>query len=264
MKIDRYPILPDLKYIHGTTLLHQLHPLAKLVMLVCFSVSVFLVNHWIGGLLLLALLLIGYQMAELGLSYFTRKLRFILIFCVMILLVQIAFTKEGHVLFTITLGIIHIQVWSGAVDNGLQLALRFLNIIASSFLFVSTTQPKLLSYSLMQVGVPYRYGFMLITALRFIPTFHHEFQQIKNAQLARGISFKGVSIKTLVRMVQYLFIPMIVSSLSKVQTLSISMEGRAFGMYKQRTFSQTVEASLVDWLVIGGSVIIIITIWIII
>jgi len=58
--------------------------------------------------------------------------------------------------------------------------LRFLNIIGASYLFVATTDPNRLAYALMQAGLPYRYGFMLITALRFIPLFQLELAQVRN------------------------------------------------------------------------------------
>ena len=57
---------------------------------------------------------------------------------------------------------------------------------------MATTDPnRAFTYSLMQAGLPYRLGFMLITALRFIPVFHYELEQVKNAQMAKGIEIEG-------------------------------------------------------------------------
>lgn len=44
--------------------------------------------------------------------------------------------------------------------------------------------------------MPYRFGFMLITALRFIPVFQLELEQVKNAQMAKGIEMEGLSPQT--------------------------------------------------------------------
>jgi len=264
ISFSKYPILPDLKYVAGATCMHKLHPLTKLVLLIVFSVSVFTIEHWAGGLLLLFMLLCGYKAAQLGLSYFVRKLRFILIFSALIIIVQVIFVKEGVLLLEIPLPFLSITVWSVAIENGIRLGLRFINIMGASFLFVTITQPQSLAYSLMQLGVPYRYGFMLITALRFIPVFRQEFNQIKNAHLAKGISFTGISIKTFTRMVQYIFIPMIVSALSKIASLAVSMEGRAFGKYKNRTFMQRQAFTTKDVFVVVTSILTSICIWIMI
>lgn len=121
--------------------------------------------------------------------------------------------------------------------------LRFVNIIGSSYLFVATTDPNRLAYALMQAGLPYRFGFMLITALRFIPVFHLELEQVKNAQMAKGIELEGLAPRKLLRAVRYLLVPLVISALSKVDFLTISMESRAFGLYPARTYmySQTLS-----------------------
>ena len=114
--------------------------------------------------------------------------------------------------------------------------LRFINLIGSSFVFVAATDPNRLAYALMEIGLPYRFGFALITALRFIPVFQLELQQVKNAHQAKGIDLEGLSPKQLLRAVRYLLLPLVISALSRVDSLTISMEGRAFGLYPSRTY----------------------------
>ena len=128
--------------------------------------------------------------------------------------------------------------------------LRFLNIIGSSYLFVATTDPNRLAYALMQAGLPYRFGFMLITALRFIPVFRLELAQVKNAQMAKGIDLEGLSPGKLFRAVRYLFVPLVISTLSRVDALTISMESRAFGLYPERTYLDSQALSAEDKLLI--------------
>lgn len=238
---NRTPLLvkgffPGLTYVEKESPLHRLHPLVKLVWLICFSLTVFTVTSCAGETVLFASLLVFYALAGLGLAFFVRKLRFILIFGLLILLVQILAVKEGVLLWHYTLGSINLAVWSEGLLGGLSIMLRFVNIIGSSFLFVAITDPNRLAYSLMQVGLPYRFGFMLITALRFIPVFQMELEQVKNAQMAKGIEMEGLSPRKLLRMVRYLFMPLVISALSKVDSLTISMESRAFGLYPTRSY----------------------------
>jgi energy-coupling factor transport system permease protein len=245
-------LFPGLTYVEGATPLHRMHPLVKLSLLICFSLAVFTAPSLAGGVTLCCLLLAAYWLTGLGPGFFARKLRFILIFCIMIFLVQVLWVKEGYLLWQYDLGRVHLTVWSGGLSGGLGIVLRFINVIGSSYLFVVTTDPNRLAYALMQAGLPYRVGFMLITALRFIPLFHLELAQVKNAQMAKGIELEGLSLRWLVRVVKYLMVPLVISVLSKVDSLTMSMESRAFGLYQRRSYMVSQVLSGKDKLALLG------------
>ena len=233
---------PDLTYLDNDSRLHRVHPLVKLVLLISFSLTVFVVPSYTGEIILFGMLLIGFGMAGQGLLFYVRKLRFILIFGLLILAVQLLSVSEGTLLWQWW----HLSVWSEGLTSGLTIMLRFINIIGSSYLFVVTTDPNRLAYSLMQIGVPYRFGFMLITALRFIPVFRLELEQVKNAQMAKGIDMEGLSPRQLIKAVKYLFVPLVISALSKVDSLTISMESGAFGLYPLRSYMHSQTLSVKD------------------
>jgi len=223
---------PDLTYLDNDSRLHRVHPLVKLVIVISFSLTVFVVSSYTGQIILFGMLLTGFGMAGQTLLFYVRKLRFIFTFGLLILIVQVLSVKEGILLWQWW----NLAVWSEGLTSGLTIMLRFINIIGSSYLFVVTTNPNRLAYSLMQIGVPYRFGFMLITALRFIPVFRLELEQVKNAQMAKGIDMEGLSPRKFIKAVKYLLVPLVISALSKVDTLAISMESRAFGLYPSRTY----------------------------
>jgi len=227
---------PGLSYIPGNSFIYRLHPWAKVGSLVLFSIAVFACSAWSLNLALLALLLLLYASSGLGFLFFWQKLRFILIFASLILLLQSLLGRGGQLWFELQWGWLHLQIWSEGFKHGLLLMLRFVNIIASSYLFVATSNPHQLVYGLMQTGMPYRYGFMLVTALRFIPVFQQEINLIRNAQMAKGIELEGASLRNLFQTVRFSLVPLVISSLNKVGVLVISMEGRAFGAYNQRSF----------------------------
>jgi energy-coupling factor transport system permease protein len=238
--------LPGLTYVENSSWVHGLHPLVKLVMLISFSLTVFAVPSGLGGIIMLSIMLVFYALAGLGLAFFCRKLRFIIIFGLFIFIVQILAVQEGALLYQLYLGPVCLPIWSEGLFGGLSTMLRFVNIIGSSYLFVATTDPNRLTYSLMQAGLPYRFGFMLITALRFIPVFHYELEQVKNAQMAKGIEMEGLSPHKLIKAVRYLLVPLVISSLSKVDYLAISMESRGFGLYPQRSYLHSQSLSSID------------------
>ena len=222
---------PDLTYLDNDSRLHRVHPLVKLVIVISFSLTVFVVSSYTGQIILFGMLLTGFGMAGQTLLFYVRKLRFIFTFGLLILIVQVLSVKEEFYS-----GSGGIWQYGQKLTSGLTIMLRFINIIGSSYLFVVTTNPNRLAYSLMQIGVPYRFGFMLITALRFIPVFRLELEQVKNAQMAKGIDMEGLSPRKFIKAVKYLLVPLVISALSKVDTLAISMESRAFGLYPSRTY----------------------------
>jgi energy-coupling factor transport system permease protein len=242
-------LFPGLAYIPDDTMVHRFHPLPKLLLLIAYAICVLAFSGVIPAALLFLLLLVLYGISGLGLSFFLRKLRMILIFGLMMLLVQVILVHQGHLLWDYTvLNLIRLQIWSEGLARGAMMMLRFINIIASSYLFVSTTDPNKLVYALMQAGLPYRHGFMLITSLRFIPIFNQELTIIKNAQMAKGIDLEGVLPKSMLRAVKYLLTPLVLSALNKVDYLSISMESRAFGLYKERSYLSEQVVKKEEWL----------------
>jgi len=101
---------------------------------------------------------------------------------------------------------------------------------------VLTTSPNELAYALMRAGLPYRFGFTLVTALRMIPLFEQEALIVYRAQRVRGVTYQLKGLRDLLKSVNSLLLPMLVSAMSKVDALSISMEGRCYGKYPTRTY----------------------------
>lgn len=227
---------PGLNYVPGTTALHGMHPALKLWLLLFYTLAVFSYPGLPAALALTAVLAAAYRTAGLGFAFFLKKLRFFLVFGALIVLVQVLAVKTGVLLGVLRLGRLTVEFWSEGLLGGAAISLRFLNVVGSSYLFISTTDPNRLAYALMQMGLPYRAGFMLVTALRFIPVFQLELSQVRHAQMAKGIDLEKLTLPKLVTAIKYLLVPLVISALGKVDALSISMESRAFGLYRQRSY----------------------------
>ncbi len=230
-------------YQPGTSLLHRLHPLVKGAWLLLGTVLVFLVRSPWPVVAAVAFLLAAFPLAGLRLG----KLRGARLFASTALLLgilQILFVRTGVLLFE--LGPLAITV--NGIVAGLYVAGRFLSVVLLSYLFVLTTEPNDLAFALMQAGVPYRYGFALVTALRLVPTFEQEGQIVYSAQLARGVRYDVRSPRRFLTLARQFFLPLLVSALGKVDSLAVSMEGRCFGKYPRRTFLREVRISSKDWL----------------
>jgi energy-coupling factor transport system permease protein len=231
----------------GDSLLHRLHPLVKAGWLLFGTAFVFAVRSPLPvvalvGLLLLAFSFVGIRLGQVG------GTRLFVTTALLLGLVQIAFIHEGDRLFRLG----PVAVTTAGLEAGAYVAGRFLSVILLSYLFVMTTEPNDLAYSLMQAGLPYRYGFALITALRLVPTFEQEGQIVYKAQLARGVRYDVRSPRRYLLLARQFLLPLLISALGKVDTLAVSMEGRCFGKYPDRTFLREVQATRIDGVAVAA------------
>ncbi len=155
-----------------------------------------------------------------------------------------------------------LRVTDVGVRAGIAVGGRFLAVVLLSYLFVLTTDPNDLAYGLMQAGVPYRFGFALVTALRLVPVFEQEGETVYRAQVARGLGYNKAGLSRWVTLARQFLLPLLVSALSKVDALAVSMEGRGFGQYPRRTFLREVRFTATDAVVTGLLVILTVT-WVV-
>jgi energy-coupling factor transport system permease protein len=232
---------PRIAYQPGDSILHRLHPLVKAAWMLFGTILVFVVSSpWL-VLAVLGLVFFASSVAGLRLGK-VRGTRLFITTALLLGALQILFVRQGAVL--VQIGSLALTV--GGVKAGVYVAGRFLSVVFLSYLFVLTTDPNSLAYALMQAGLPYRYGFTLITALRLVPIFEQEGQIVYSAQLARGVQYDTRSPRRFLTMARQFFLPLLVSALGKVDALAVSMEGRCFGKYPTRTFLRVVRVARQD------------------
>jgi energy-coupling factor transport system permease protein len=227
---------PKIVYQPRQSWLHDLHPLAKLCWLAGLSISLFLVASPVWVVTALLLTIIAFPLAGLSLRRDVRGIRFLTTMGIMLFSLQVLFNHTGSSILDLTLGPVNLSITEGGVANGIYVGGRFLTLVLMSYVFVLTTDPSALAYSLMRIGLPYRYGFVLITALRLAPIFEVESNTVYQAQLTRGVEYDVHSPRKFVTLARQLILPLLVSALSKVDDLAVSMEGRCFGKYPTRTY----------------------------
>jgi energy-coupling factor transport system permease protein len=231
-----------IQYFEGRTIIHRMHPVVKAIWLVVLSASLFILPSPWFILGFIALLALGFWRAGVSLIHLAG-FRLILLTSLLLAGLQFFFVRSGQAWF-------QIGSWDFTRDglsSGIYIGGRFLGIVLLSYLFVLTTHPGELVYALMRVGVPYRYGYSLITALRMVPIFQAEADTIYKAQIARGMGLDRGGLRGSFTRVRQLLMPLLVSALGKADTLAVSMEGRCFGMYPQRTYLRSATLRAEDW-----------------
>ncbi len=119
----------------------------------------------------------------------------------------------------------------------LNLLLKYFCTIPLAVIFLMTTHPSQFASSLNQLGLSYKVAYSVSLTMRYIPDIQEEFYTIRMSQEARGIelSKKGKLLERIKGNLA-LVIPLIFSSLSRIDTISTAMELRRFGKNKKRTW----------------------------
>jgi len=234
-----------LSYQPGASLAHQLYPLTKFAWLIITTIMVFIIQE---GYLLMVTAMLGAVLLVLinPQIWHIRGFKLAFLTGMALFFLYLLFEKSGQVLFNP--GIELLSITSGGLAMGLRFSGRFITIIFTSYIFILTTDPSDLAYALMRIGLPYRYGFMLVTALRLAPVMEEEGQTIYRAQLARGIRYDQVNLRRILLLVQQFMTPLLISALRRADKLVFSMEGRGFGASPQRTFRKRPSATNLDLL----------------
>jgi len=237
-------MIPDIAHHPGARGLHRISPGSGLLLLACTLIAVLGTGSLVVKASILMLVFILASWSEGSARAWCKSLRFVLAFAMLLFLAQTLSIREGPALIRVG-----IPITSSGVMAGANMALRFLVILSASFTFVLTTDPDALASSLIRWGIPYRHGFTLILALRFVPFFRSELRIVREAQRLRGIQVSVRSIGGIRRAIRYTFVPVLVSGLIRVDTIAMSMKGRAFGLHRKRTLSPGSSRTLVDGLV---------------
>lgn len=134
----------------------------------------------------------------------------------------------------------------------LNMTMKVICVVPVALLFIACTDPSEFAASLASIGVSYRIGYSVSLALRYIPDVQREYHNISQAQQARGIDLSGKD-KLLTRMKNSvaILLPLILSSLNRIETVSNAMELRGFGKKKKRTWYAKRPMKRNDWLAIG-------------
>ena len=104
-------------------------------------------------------------------------------------------------------------------------------------LFICTTNPSEFAASLNRIGVSYKISYAVALALRYIPDIQREYRDISLAQQARGTEMsKKASLVNRLKAASTILIPLILSSLDRIEVISNAMELRGFGKTGKRTW----------------------------
>ncbi|MCP9311752.1 energy-coupling factor transporter transmembrane protein EcfT [Liquorilactobacillus satsumensis] len=139
------------------------------------------------------------------------------------------------------------------------LFLKYTFAVPLALIFLLTTNPSEFAASLNRIGIPYRTSYAVEIALRYIPSVQRDYRTISLAQQARGYEIsKKAKLRTRIIGSAQIILPLIFTSLDRIEVVSQAMELRRFGHNKKRTWYLAQPFVLRDFLALATIAVIVI------
>ena len=133
----------------------------------------------------------------------------------------------------------------------LNVILKYFATIPMALLFILTKDPSEFAASLNKIGVSYKVAYTVSIALRYIPDVQRDYKDISFAQQARGIDLSSKEkLSKRIKNSAAILMPLIFSSLERIDKISLAMELRAFGNNKKRTWYNSRKFGKIDYIFI--------------
>ncbi len=253
---------PVMSYIPGKSVIHALTGTPKLVFFLLFTFSSMLTYD---TRVLLGLMVISFSCFAVSHIKF-KDVSFVFWFMVVFLALNNFFIflfspDQGTELYGTRVVLCHLfgpyDLTREQLFYHFNISLKYFVALPIALLFITATNPSEFASSLNAVGVSYRIGYSVALALRYIPDIQRDYRNISTAQQARGVELgKKVKLHKRVKNSISVLMPLIMSSLSRIEAISNAMELRGFGKEKKRTWYIQRKFSSRDYIAIAfGAVI---------
>ena len=242
------------------TYLHRLSVEAKLFVFLCVIIAVFLFNHPLANLVVMAVLLAAVLPSGLDLKNVYNTLKPMAAIFILIV-VMTAFTAQEEkfllesskkVLFCLLPGG-RLPATVGGVLNGVTFLLRILIMVFATCVFtISTPIDDLLSF-FNKIKASYELSIVVTTAISFVPTMMQKKDMIFQAQKARGAGISQDGVFNQLKAFVPIMIPLVTNSILMANNLAISMTNRGYGANKSWTNLTEHPVRGVDYVVMAAA-----------
>jgi energy-coupling factor transport system permease protein len=238
-------------YVERASVVHRVHPVAKVVGLLFMFVAAFVADRPLALLPLLAGVLALAAIAGAAATLWRLRLLFTVIVLVTAGTWSFFYGKD--------LGFSAPGLWYG-VTMGLKLGTFF----ACGILFLATTKVEELATALRVLKVPYYFGFTLTLAVRLVPVFFGATVAVHEAQRCRGLDFGRGSAGTRLRQYGRLVVPVFLGALRRADRMAMALEIRGFNSGRTRTAYPRAAFGFRDVLVLlatGAIAVVYVSLW---
>lgn len=221
----------------------NLDPRTKIIFVFFFTaVAIFWGNMVILNITLLLGVFFSIYCGVKLIPLFKKMSRFLRFFIVLII-IQSVFTSQGNSIIQVYQVTVLTDV---GIVRGLQYLYRMLIVILSGAI-ISSSGLKDNLLGLVQLGIPYDFGFMSAIGIRFLPIFMEDIRNTQMALSLRGVDLESLKLRERIQMVTTLFLPTVVGALQRAKELSMSAEARGYKIQSKRTYYRRLTFSIQDY-----------------
>ncbi|MEN8077896.1 energy-coupling factor transporter transmembrane component T [Clostridioides difficile] len=231
-----------LSYSNINSPIHKLTGASKLIALACWAIASMITydTRILIGMFIISIIV--FKISKVEFKQISFVVYFILIFLVINNIAIFIFSPyEGVQIYGSRTDLFKVigpyTVTAQQLFYQFNITLKYFTIIPMALLFMVATNPSEFAASLNKIGVNYKMAYAVSIALRYIPDVQRDYQDISFAQQARGIDMsKKETVINRIKNAAAILMPLIFSSLDRIDTISTAMELRAFGNKKKRTW----------------------------
>ena len=245
-----------LNYLPRESVVHKLTGTTKLAFFLLFTfASMITYNTWV----LLGLFAVSIAAFKLSKIRF-KEVRFMMIFMLVFLLLNNLFIilfdpNQGTTLYGTKHVLCHLfwryDVTQEQLFYMLNISLKYFVALPVAILFISATNPSEFAASLNSIGISYKVGYSVAIALRY--------HSISQAQQARGVELgKNEHFFARLKNSVNILLPLILTSLNRIDVISNAMELRGFGKNKKRSWYMKRSFEKRDFLTLGLGVVLLV------
>lgn len=231
-----------LNYLPRKSIIHRLTGTTKLAFFLLFTfASMITYNTWV-LLGLFAVSIVAFRLSKIKL----KEVRFMMVFMLIFLLLNNLFIflfdpNQGTTLYGTRHVLCHLfwryDLTAEQLFYMLNISLKYFVALPVAILFISATNPSEFAASLNSIGISYKVGYSVAIALRYIPDIQRDYHSISQAQQARGVELgKNEHFFARLKNSVSILLPLILTSLNRIDTISNAMELRGFGKNPKRTW----------------------------
>lgn len=139
---------------------------------------------------------------------------------------------------------------------------KYASVVPFGIIFLLTTNPSEFASSLNKIRVHYKAAFALALTLRYFPDIQRDYRDISLAQQARGLDLsRKAKFSDRFKNSLMIIVPLIFSSLDRIELIANAMDLRGFAKSKTRTWytsrkltRQDITALVVSTLILVGTI----------
>ncbi len=129
---------------------------------------------------------------------------------------------------------------------------KYCAAIPLGIIFILTTNPSEFAASINGMKVNYKAAYAVSLTLRYFPDMVRDYNDIALAQQSRGLDLsKKEKLSVRIKNIINICVPLIFSTLTRIDTISNAMDLRGFGKYKKRTWYAKKRLTKTDYFCMG-------------